>query len=86
MACKIDSIRYKKLEFVLLKSVFYEIVAFSMFDPCQKVKECAKAIIYPLMQSKLLVPNEFYEALNALFSLYIPFIQVSINKIFQKNL
>jgi len=75
IAIEINSKRYRKLKFLTLNKVFYQLTAHGLFDPNESVKQYAENIILRLLQSELLVPPAFLKKLAQLVALYMPFIQ-----------
>lgn len=75
VATEVNSKRYKSIDFLLLGKIFYQFVTFGLFDKCDQVKKCCRAVLAKLLHCELLVPECFRKKLTDLLALYMPFIQ-----------
>ncbi len=75
IATEINSKRYKRINFLLLNKIFYQLIAFGLFDKCFQVKKYCENILSHLLQCELLVPESFRLKLTQLIVIYMPFIQ-----------
>jgi len=75
IAIEINSKRFKKLKFLILNRVFYQLVAHGIFDPNESIKQHAENILVRLLQSELLVPPTFLKKLAQMIAIYMPLIQ-----------
>lgn len=75
VAIEINSKRYRKIKFLTLNKVFYQLVTFGLFDPNENIRALCENIILHLLQCELLVPQIFQSKLSQLITIYMPFIQ-----------
>ena len=76
VAAEINSKRYKRINFLLLNKIFYQLMTFGLFDKCEQVRDLSEHILSHLIQCGLLVPESFKLKLAQLIAIYMPFIQV----------
>ena len=78
IAVEVNSKRYKKIKFIVLNKVFYQLVTFGMFDQNEGVKQMSEVILSHLLQCELLVPegNFLLNYLTLLLILSIKYLRV----------